>query len=95
MCHRFGRAVSKAHPPGYLICWPDESKDTCRARVGLKNQTERNTNECNYFIISWLRSHMDEKFFLPQSWHLSFASFSELVLWQLNVGGENHTTELD
>ena len=55
MCHRFGRAVSKAQPPGYLICWPNESKDTCRARVGLKNQTERNTNECNshhYFLAA-------------------------------------------
>lgn len=44
-------------------------------------------------IISWLHSHMGGKFFLPQSWHLSFATFSELVPWQLKVGGENHTIE--
>ena len=44
-------------------------------------------------IISWLHSHMDEKFFLPQSWHLSFATSSELVPWQLKVGGENLTIE--
>lgn len=44
-------------------------------------------------IISWLCSHMDEKFFLPQSWHTSFATFSELVAWQQKVGGENHTIE--
>lgn len=45
-------------------------------------------------IISWLHSHVDDKFFPPQSWHISLATFSELVLWPLKVGGENHTTEL-
>lgn len=44
-------------------------------------------------IISWLHSHMDEKSFLPQSWHMFSATFSELAPWQLRVGGENHTIE--
>lgn len=48
----------------------------------------------DHTVISWLYPHMDGKCFLPQSWHISLATFSELVPWQLKVGEENHTIEL-
>lgn len=58
-------------------------------RVGLKNQTERNINESIiHTIISWLHLDVAEKIFLPYSWHISFATFSELISWQLKVGVE-------